>query len=139
MFAALEKDDVEAAEERAQVDCENRAAHSHQKVECGWLHLTYRTARRIFIAFAGSIVVLTGVVMFVTPGPALVVIPIGLAILATEFEWARRVNRRLKERAIAACEYARAQGSVSSKLTRGLANVVPRRWRRSAPSDDPTL
>jgi len=41
----------------------------------------------------------TGVIMIVTPGPAVVVIPAGLAILAVEFEFARRWLRTTKERA----------------------------------------
>jgi tellurite resistance protein TerC len=38
----------------------------------------------------GTTVLLIGVVMIVAPGPAMIVIPLGLAILATEFVWARR-------------------------------------------------
>jgi hypothetical protein len=38
----------------------------------------------------GSTVILIGIIMIVTPGPAIIVIPAGLAILATEFAWARR-------------------------------------------------
>jgi tellurite resistance protein TerC len=34
--------------------------------------------------------------MIVLPGPAVVVIPIGLAVLGTEFIWARRLLRRVK-------------------------------------------
>lgn len=49
------------------------------------------------IAVVGVTVVLLGMVMIVTPGPALVVIPIGLAILAIEFTWARRWLSRLRE------------------------------------------
>lgn len=37
-----------------------------------------------------------GVAMIVLPGPALLVIPAGLAILATEFPWAKRALGRLK-------------------------------------------
>lgn len=40
--------------------------------------------------------VVLGVAMIVLPGPAVVVIPAGLAILATEFLWARRAWRRAK-------------------------------------------
>jgi tellurite resistance protein TerC len=47
----------------------------------------------------GGTVVAVGVVMVVTPGPAVVVIPAGLAILAVEFEFARRWLRAAKERA----------------------------------------
>ena len=44
----------------------------------------------------GSTVVLIGIVMIVLPGPAFIVIPLGLAILASEYAWARRVIRRGK-------------------------------------------
>jgi tellurite resistance protein TerC len=36
--------------------------------------------------------------MLVLPGPALIVIPIGLTILASEFAWPRRILVRLRER-----------------------------------------
>jgi tellurite resistance protein TerC len=39
---------------------------------------------------------LIGVALIVLPGPAFIVIPIGLAILATEFAWARRAVVRAK-------------------------------------------
>jgi hypothetical protein len=47
-------------------------------------------ARKIAVGIAGGLVLLAGVAMIVLPGPAFVVIPAGLAILASEFEWARR-------------------------------------------------
>lgn len=55
-----------------------------------------RLARRILISILGFSVILVGLVMIITPGPAIVVIPAGLAILAVEFAWARRWLRRLK-------------------------------------------
>lgn len=61
-------------------------------------HLTYRTARRIVVAVVGATVVLIGVVMLLTPGPGLVVIPLGLAILSLEFAWAKLWLRRVRER-----------------------------------------
>jgi tellurite resistance protein TerC len=61
------------------------------------LHLTYKAARRIVIGIVGATVLVIGVVMLVTPGPALVVIPVGLAILSIEFTWARAWLRRLRE------------------------------------------
>ena len=60
-------------------------------------HLTYRTARRIAILTVGSTVVLLGIVMLVTPGPGLLVIPVGLAILGVEFAWARLWLRKVRE------------------------------------------
>jgi tellurite resistance protein TerC len=56
-------------------------------------------ARRIAVSVIGMTVLLIGVVLLVTPGPAVVVIPIGLAILATEFAWARRWLRIMKDSA----------------------------------------
>jgi Putative transmembrane protein (PGPGW) len=56
-----------------------------------------RTARRIIVAVVGATVVLIGVALLVLPGPAMVVIPIGLAILSLEFAWARRWLRGLRE------------------------------------------
>jgi uncharacterized protein (TIGR02611 family) len=56
----------------------------------------YKLARRIAIAVIGGTVVLAGVIMLVTPGPALLVIPLGLAILALEFAWARHWLNKLK-------------------------------------------
>jgi uncharacterized protein (TIGR02611 family) len=65
-----------------------------------WLKPTLRQARRLVIFVIGATVMLLGVVMMVTPGPAFVVIPIGLAILATEFVWARRLLKRVKREAL---------------------------------------
>jgi uncharacterized protein (TIGR02611 family) len=47
--------------------------------------------RRAFVLVFGTLVLLVGIAMIVLPGPAIVVIPLGLAILATEFLWARRL------------------------------------------------
>jgi uncharacterized protein (TIGR02611 family) len=57
-----------------------------------------KTARKILIAIVGTLVLLIGVAMIALPGPATLVIPAGLAILATEFEWAQRLLHRLKEK-----------------------------------------
>lgn len=56
-----------------------------------------RHARRLVVLVVGVTVLLVGVVMVVLPGPAVVVIPLGLAILATEFVWAARLLKRLKQ------------------------------------------
>jgi tellurite resistance protein TerC len=60
-------------------------------------HFTYKAARRMVISIVGTTVLLIGVVMIVTPGPALVMIPVGLAILSIEFAWARAWLKRLRE------------------------------------------
>ena len=52
--------------------------------------------RKLVIAIIGGTVLLIGVALIVLPGPAFIVIPIGLAILATEFGWARSMVDRAK-------------------------------------------
>ncbi|HTL73127.1 MAG TPA: PGPGW domain-containing protein [bacterium] len=52
--------------------------------------------KKFFIALMGGTVVLIGVAMLVLPGPGTLVIAGGLAILATEFIWARRAMRNAK-------------------------------------------
>lgn len=59
-----------------------------------------KTARRIAILVIGTTVLIVGVIMIVAPGPAIVVIPAGLAILATEFVWADRLLKRMKAKAV---------------------------------------
>jgi uncharacterized protein (TIGR02611 family) len=46
--------------------------------------------RRIVVAVVGGTVLALGIALIVLPGPAFIVIPAGLAILAFEFAWARR-------------------------------------------------
>jgi hypothetical protein len=52
--------------------------------------------RKFIVALIGSTILLIGLALVVLPGPAVVVIPVGLAILASEFAWARRIIRRGK-------------------------------------------
>lgn len=58
--------------------------------------ITYRWARRIAISLVGGSVLAFGIALIVLPGPALVVIPLGLAILGAEFAWARIWLRRIR-------------------------------------------
>jgi len=58
---------------------------------------SWKVAKRLVILVLGSTVLLCGVVMIVLPGPAIVVIPAGLIILGSEFAWARRLLRRVRE------------------------------------------
>lgn len=51
--------------------------------------------RRIGIALLGGTVLLAGIVMIVLPAPSILVIPAGLAILAVEFVWARKVLQKI--------------------------------------------
>ncbi|RJP80215.1 MAG: hypothetical protein C4524_03995 [Candidatus Zixiibacteriota bacterium] len=72
--------------------------------------------RKVVIFVIGSTVVLFGVALLVLPGPAFIVIPAGLAILATEFLWARKILHGMKNQA------SRVAGSF---------------WKRKPPETEP--
>jgi uncharacterized protein (TIGR02611 family) len=57
----------------------------------------WRKARRTVVFIVGCSIILIGCVLLILPGPASVVIPVGLAILATEFVWARRLLRKARD------------------------------------------
>jgi tellurite resistance protein TerC len=59
--------------------------------------ISHSVLRKVIVAVLGLTVLALGIALIVLPGPALVVIPLGLAILATEFLWARRLLRRVKQ------------------------------------------
>ena len=58
-----------------------------------------RHTKRLIVFVIGSTVLLFGIILVFIPGPAIVVIPVGLAILATEFVWARVLLKHIKEKA----------------------------------------
>lgn len=57
---------------------------------------SYRQARKTVILLVGSSVLIVGLAMLLLPGPATLVIPLGLAILGLEFAWARRWLSEMK-------------------------------------------
>ena len=59
---------------------------------------TIKAARQIVVAIVGFTVLIIGVIMLITPGPAVLVIPLGLAILSAEFAFARSWLQRIRER-----------------------------------------
>lgn len=59
---------------------------------------TLKQAKRVVVALIGVTIVGIGIAMIVLPGPAIIVIPIGLGVLATEFVWAKKLLHDLKAR-----------------------------------------
>jgi uncharacterized protein (TIGR02611 family) len=72
-----------------------------------------KPVRWLFVA-AGFTVLLAGLAMLVLPGPALAVIPVGLFLLALEFQWAEV----WLERSIAQADRAKQRAAETSTLTR---------------------
>lgn len=57
-----------------------------------------KQAKRMIVLIFGITVICLGIAMIVLPGPAFIVIPLGLAVLATEFVWARKLLHGIKAR-----------------------------------------
>lgn len=72
---------------------------------------TMKTARRVAIAIIGGTVLLLGIALILLPGPAILVIPAGLAILGSEFAWARWLLKRMKERTASMVATVRGTGT----------------------------
>ena len=72
---------------------------------------------RAAFVLLGVMVLAAGVAMLARPGPAFVVIPIGLAILSLEFEWAER----LLEKALVKGEEARRKAAAATPAQKALS------------------
>jgi uncharacterized protein (TIGR02611 family) len=72
-----------------------------------------RSAKRIAVAILGTVLLVGGVAMLALPGPGLLVVFAGLAVLATEFAWA---NSAL---ALARRKAGQAGGLLKRRTSRG--------------------
>jgi uncharacterized protein (TIGR02611 family) len=58
--------------------------------------------RRVAAIAGGGILLVTGIALLVLPGPGVPLIIAGLALLSTQFEWARRLRNWMHQRVRAA-------------------------------------
>lgn len=82
-----------------------------------------RVSSIVAVSVAGSLLVVAGLVMLVTPGPGLLAIIAGLALLAREFRWARRLLDRTRRRVADGLARRRRGGDVVHTIT--LPDAVP--------------
>ena len=59
---------------------------------------TLKRIKRVAVGVIGTTVLLVGIALLVLPGPAFLIIPLGLGILATEFAWARHILQKVKDK-----------------------------------------
>ena len=98
---------------------------------------------KLVVTLVGSTVLAAGLVMMVTPGPGLLGIVAGLAILATEWDWADRwlttARRKLHEARLAADamdprvrrrRILVVSATVGSAVAAGVGYVVTAGWPR---------
>lgn|GEM_PF-1304368 len=85
----------------------------------------YRMLRRLVIAVVGFSVLFVGLLMVIGPGPAVIVIPLGLAILAIEFRWARRLLQYVRQHLQSGMqEFARRTGLNNKASKTGAADAA---------------
>ena len=113
----------EAGSETSVEAHEKAEGHEHAGVEAPeldygphWLRRLHTRAHanpvtglvtKVVVTCVGTLVVVAGLVMMVAPGPGIVAIIVGLAILSTEWAWADRWVDRLRGYAHEAAEKAR--------------------------------
>lgn len=88
-----------------------------------WNHKQRSKLFRSLVILAGFAVTAAGVIMLVTPGPAFAVIPIGLYLLALEFDWAERWLERALHH---------ANRAANNQATKGLTQFVKDKPKTSA-------
>jgi Ca2+-transporting ATPase len=64
--------------------------------DCSGSTASLHWIRQMIVAIVGFTVLLIGLALLVLPGPAFIVIPLGLAILATQFVWAGSLLKRAR-------------------------------------------
>ena len=106
---AVDREEASRAQRMKERLAERREAHVRRS-------RMYRTG----FAIVGATVTLAGIAMLVTPGPAFVVIPIGLAMLALEFAWAER----LLDRALDQAEIASRKAAETTRTQRILGAIA---------------
>jgi hypothetical protein len=88
-----------------------------------------RSSKRIAVSVVGAAFVVAGLAMLVLPGPGVVVIALGFAILGTEYAWAAAALDRTKRLASQAGGAARNGVSRAARGAHGTARSVGRRVR----------
>jgi uncharacterized protein (TIGR02611 family) len=84
-----------------------------------------RSGKRIAVTIAGFAVLLAGLIMMVTPGPGVLAIFAGLAILATEYAWAEHALDKAKQRAGKAAKAATSSSlRLALTITATLAGIA---------------
>ena len=93
------------------------------------MRFIWRSSKRAAVFVLGVALLAVGLVMFVTPGPGIVLVVAGLAVLATEFAWAEHLLDKAKTSAAKAGQSAQRIPGVS-RVTGAASRLVPARFRR---------
>jgi uncharacterized protein (TIGR02611 family) len=76
----------------------------------------WRLVRRIVVTTVGCTLLCVGIVLLVIPGPGILLILAGLAVLATEYAWAHDLMQWIKRRAERLRDRTRPQAPEDTRL-----------------------
>lgn len=95
------------------------------------VRFAFRSARLITITVVGGVLVLAGLAMFVLPGPGILVVVAGFAVLGLEYAWAARALDRTKAAAETAGRVARDAAGRAGRVAQGAVGSATSRFRRT--------
>lgn len=91
------------------------------------VRFAFRSSKRIAVSIVGAVLVLGGLAMLVLPGPGILVVAAGFAVLGTEYAWAAAALDRTKVTAERAGQLAKgAAGGAVGRLRRRKGGDVAR-------------
>ena len=70
-----------------------------KRLDSVWNLENIKIVKRVIVSVVGATVLLIAVALLILPGPAFIVIPLGLVILASEYAWARHWLRKVRRMA----------------------------------------
>ena len=89
-----------------------------------------RSSKRIAVTVVGGALVAAGLSMLVLPGPGIVLVALGFAVLGTEYVWAAVALERTKRVAAQVGNVARGGVTRAARGAQGSARSVARRITR---------
>lgn len=89
-----------------------------------------RSSKRITVTVVGGVLVLAGVAMLVLPGPGILLVALGFALLGTEYAWAATMLERTKRTATQAGNMARGGVTRAAQGAHGKSRSFGRRFTR---------
>ena len=94
------------------------------------VHSIGRNSKRIAVTLVGSAVTVAGLVMLVLPGPGMLVVALGFAILGREYAWAASAFEWIKRVAARTGRVAGDGMARAARATHGTARSIGRRFSR---------
>ena len=96
------------------------------------VRFAFRSSKRIAVTVVGGLLVVGGIAMLVLPGPGILVVVAGFAVLGTEYAWAAAALDRTKATAERAGQVAKGAAGSSVRVAKGAAASTSRAARGAA-------